>query len=249
MLKQSVCWWCFEPYLEPKELMLQAARIGFLGIELVPEKHFELVKAHGLEIVTYRGQSTIEHGWNDRANHALLEQEFLQNLSLAEKWQIPTLIVFSGNRYGKPDEIGAQIMAEGLARVMGHAEDAGVTIALELLNSKVDHQGYMADHTAWGSGVCDLLQSPNFGLLYDIYHMQIMEGDLIRTIKNSGQKIVHYHVAGNPGRHEPNTTQEINYPAIANAIAGFTGFVGQEWIPTRNPIQGLEQAFKVFNLE
>jgi hydroxypyruvate isomerase len=248
MLKQSVCWWCFESSLEPKELVLEAARIGFLGIELVSEEHFGLVKDHGLEIVTHRGQSSIERGWNDRANHAVLEQEFLQNLRTAKKWQIPTLIVFSGNRYGVPDDIGAQIMAEGLARVMGHAEDAGVTIALELLNSKVDHQGYMADHTAWGLGVCDLIPSPNFGLLYDIYHMQVMEGDLIRTIKNSSQKIVHYHVAGNPGRHEPNTSQELNYPAIAKALTGFTGFVGQEWIPTSNPIQGLENAFQIFSL-
>ncbi len=248
MPKQSVCWWCFEQRLKPQEFILESARIGFLGIELVPEKHFGLVKAHGLEIATHRGQVSIERGWNNPANHAELERDFLQNLKIAQKWQIPTLIVFSGNRYGVSDTDGAHIAAQGLARVLGHAKDVGITVALELLNSKIDHPHYMADQTAWGLELCQMLQSPNFGLLYDIYHMQVMEGDVIRSIQNSGSWFVHYHVAGNPGRHEPDDTQELNYPAIAKALAGFDGFVGQEWQPTSNPILGLEAAFRVFEL-
>ena len=248
MPKQSVCWWCFEHLLKPQELVLESARIGFLGLELVPEEYFGLVKAHGLELASHRGQTSIEAGWNNRANHAKLEQEFVQNLKIAQKWHIPILIVFSGNRSGISDSAGADIAAEGLARVLGYAEDAGVTIALELLNSKVDHRDYMADQSAWGIELCQRLQSPNFGLLYDIYHMQIMEGDIIRTIQELGSWFVHYHLAGNPGRHEPNANQELNYPAIAKALTGFTGFVGQEWLPTGNPILGLEAAFKIFDL-
>ncbi len=250
-LRQSVCWWCFEKALDPEAFAKGIARIGFEGVELVPEELHGLMKSAGLKIVTHRGQSSLERGWNDRANHDDLEKEFLTSLETAEAQQIPVLIVFSGNRYGVRDDTGARITAEGLSRIVGHARDAGVTIALEMLNSRLDHPGYMADRTEWGLSVCEMVESSSLRLLYDAYHMQIMEGDVVRTIDQWGAMFAHYHVAGNPGRHEPDAAQELNYPAIAKAISqwGSQSFVGHEWIPTRDPLQGLERAFQVFDLE
>ena len=250
-LRQSVCWWCFERALEPEAFANGIAGIGFEGVELVPEELHGLMKSAGLKIVTHRGQSSLERGWNDRANHDDLEKEFLTSLKTAEAQQIPVLIVFSGNRYGVRDDTGARITAEGLSRIVGPARDAGVTIALEMLNSRLDHQGYMADRTEWALSVCEMVESSSLRLLYDAYHMQIMEGDVVRTIDQWGAMFAHYHVAGNPGRHEPDAAQELNYPAIARAISqwGSQSFVGHEWIPTRDPLRGLEEAFQVFDLE
>lgn len=250
-LRQSVCWWCFEKTLEPETFAAGIKQIGFEGVELVPEEHMPLMHTHGLKIVTHRGQSSLERGWNDKSNHDDLEREFLENLKTAERWQIPVLIVFSGNRYGVRDDTGARITAEGLSRIVGHARDAGVTIALEMLNSRTDHANYMADRTEWGLSVCEMVESSSLRLLYDAYHMQIMEGDVVRTIDVWGAMFAHYHVAGNPGRHEPDGHQELNYPAIARAIGqwGTNSFVGHEWIPTRDPLTGLEEAFKVFDIE
>jgi hydroxypyruvate isomerase len=250
-LRQSVCWWCFERVLEPEDFARGIAEIGFEGVELVPEEHFSLMKSHGLQIVTHRGQSSLERGWNDKANHDDLEREFLEHLKTAETWKIPVLIVFSGNRYGVRDDTGARITAEGLSRVVGPARDAGVTIALEMLNSRLDHPAYMADRTDWALSVCEMVESSSLRLLYDAYHMQIMEGDVLRTINQWGAMFTHYHVAGNPGRHEPDAQQELNYPAIARSIAqwGNSSFVGHEWIPTKNPLKGLEDAFQIFDIE
>nr|MBA2678580.1 TIM barrel protein [Ktedonobacteraceae bacterium] len=164
------------------------------------------------------------------------------NLELAARWGIPNLICFSGNRAGLDDERGAEITAEGLRRVAKAAEDANVTLVLELLNSKVDHPDYQCDRTPWGVKVCQMVDSPRVKLLYDIYHMQIMEGDLMRTIREHHQWFGHYHLAGNPGRHEPDGTQEINYPPIFQAIAstGYTGYIGHEYVPTGDPIEALK---------
>ena len=158
------------------------------------------------------------------------------------------LICFSGNRHGASDDEGVAVTAAGLGRVAQAAEDAGVTLALELLNSHVDHPGYQCDHTPWGVRVIEQVNSPAVKLLYDVYHMQIMEGDVIRTITTQHPHFAHYHVAGNPGRHEPDATQELNYPPIYRAIAetGFTGYVGMEFVPLGDPVTALGDALAAF---
>jgi hydroxypyruvate isomerase len=172
------------------------------------------------------------------------------NIRDAVQWGIPNLICFSGNRNGLDDTTGAEITAEGLRAVARDAEDAGVTLVLELLNSKVDHPDYQCDRTLWGLGVCRMVNSPRVKLLYDIYHMQIMEGDIIRTITDNHATFGHYHTAGNPGRNNIDDTQELNYAAIMRAIlaTGYQGYVGQEFIARGDPVAALRDAFERCNL-
>jgi hydroxypyruvate isomerase len=170
-----------------------------------------------------------------------------QNIQKAAAAKLPNVITFSGNRRGMNDDEGKANCITGLNRVKKYAEDAGVTICLELLNSKVDHKDYMCDHTAWGVDVMKAVNSPRVKLLYDIYHMQIMEGDVIRTIRANAQHIAHYHTGGVPGRAEIDDTQELNFRRVMQAIAdtGYTGFVGQEFVPRRDPIASMKQAFEI----
>jgi hydroxypyruvate isomerase len=250
--RQSVSWWCFVPnLLTPEVLVRAAADIGYAAIELVTQPYWQLIRDHGLQIASIQGHGTIVDGLNRRENKARITDELRANLELASKWGIPNLICFSGSRAGLDDAIGAEITAENLRHVAKMAEDAGVTLVLELLNSKVDHPDYQCDYTAWGVQVCEMVNSPRVKLLYDIYHMQIMEGDIIRTIQTQHQHFAHYHTAGNPGRHEIDASQELNYPAIMRAIAetGYTGYVGQEFIPTGDPIAGLKAAFELCKVE
>jgi hydroxypyruvate isomerase len=247
-VKQSFSWWCFDGRIELEEMLRSAKKIGLSGIELIEPEFWKVVKNHDLEIATHRGHESIESGLNQHTNHDRIEAELLENIRLAEQWNVPNLIVFSGNRtMGVSDEIGAQITAEGIARVAPIAESAGVNLVLELLNSKVDHLGYQADHTSWGVKVCEMVRSPRVKLLYDVYHMQITEGDVIRTIRENHAHIAHYHTAGNPGRNNLDDTQELNYAAISKAISstGFEGFIGHEFVPVGDPILALEQAFKL----
>ena len=247
-MKQSFSWWCFDGRVELEEMLQAAKRIGLSAIELIDAEFYPTVKKYGLEIASHRGHDSIESGLNDRANHDRIERELLESIRIAEKWACPNVIVFSGSRVaGFSEEIGAQITAAGLARVAPIAESAGVNLVLELLNSKVDHVGYQADHTSWGVKVCEMVASPRVKLLYDVYHMQITEGDVIRTIRDNHQHIAHYHTAGNPGRNNLDETQELNYAAIAKAISstGFEGFIGHEFVPVGDPILALEQAFKL----
>ncbi len=251
-IKQSLAWWCFaRGEMTPERLMRAAAEIGYAALELVDQQYWPLTKEHGLKIASIVGHQSIEQGLNRRENHERIEKEIRANLALAQHWNIPTLIVFSGNRAGLDDTKGTEITAEGLRRVAGAAEAAGVTLALELLNSKVDHKDYQADHSAWGVEVCKRVNSPRVKLLYDIYHMQIMEGDIIRTIRDYSNFFSHYHTAGNPGRHELDDRQELNYAAIMRTLrdVGYEGYVGQEFIPTGDPIAGLKQAFTLCNQE
>jgi hydroxypyruvate isomerase len=250
-IKQSIAWWCFVPgALSPEALVRAAAEIGYAAVELVPPEHWQLAREHGLEIASYGGHASIVDGLNRRENHDRIEREILANLRLAEQWGIPNLICFSGSRAGLDDATGAEITAEGLRRVAPAAEAAGVTLVLELLNSKVDHPDYQCDHTAWGAQVCRAVGSPRVKLLYDIYHMQIMEGDIIRTIREYGDLVGHYHTAGNPGRHELDETQELYYPPIVRAIAdtGYAGYLGQEFIPTGDPVAALRSAYELCEL-
>lgn len=247
-MKQSFAWWAFAPRVaSPETLLRSAAEIGYQGVDLVDQQYWPMVKDCGLAIATIAGHESISDGLNRRQNHDRIERELTASLELAVRWNIPSLICFSGNRAGLDDEAGAEHTAEGLRRIVTAAEDAGVTLVVELLNSKVDHPDYQCDRTQWGVKVCQLVNSPRVKLLYDIYHMQIMEGDLIRTITTYHPYIAHYHTAGNPGRHEINQQQEINYAAVIAAIhtTGYTGYLGQEFAPEGDPIAALREAFTI----
>jgi hydroxypyruvate isomerase len=247
-LKQSVSWWCFarDP-LTPRDLVRAAADIGYAAIELAGQEHWQLIKDHGLTIASTGGHQSIVSGLNRRDQHERIEKEILASIALAERWAIPNLICFSGSREGLGDMEGAEITAEGLRRVAPAAESAGVNLVIELLNSKVDHPDYQCDHTAWGLQVCQMVDSPRVRLLYDIYHMQIMEGDIIRTIRAHHAFFAHYHTAGNPGRNDMDDTQELNYPPIMRAIleTGYDGYIGHEFIPKGDPIAALRAAYEL----
>jgi hydroxypyruvate isomerase len=250
-LKQSAAWWCFVgERMTPRAFLQAIADIGYQAVELVGQDYWPLVKEYGLTIASIMEYISVEKGLNRREHHEELERKIHAAIVLAEKWAIPNVIVFSGNREGLNDQKGAEITAEGLRRVAHVAEDAGVTLVMELLNSKIDHRDYQCDRTAWGVEVCQMVNSPRVKLLYDIYHMQIMEGDIIRTIRDYYPYFGHYHTAGNPGRHELDETQELNYVAIIRALlaTGYDGYLGQEFIPSGDPVQGLKQAFDLCNL-
>jgi hydroxypyruvate isomerase len=243
-MKTSVAWWCFERELGPERLVEAAVRGGYAGMELVPREDWPRVVVAGLTIAAVGGHVSLGDGLNRRENHDRIEGELVANLALAGEWGIPNLICFSGNRGGLDDAAGAENTAEGLRRVAKAAEEAGVTLVLELLNSRVDHPDYQCDRTEWGVRVCEWVDSPRVKLLYDVYHMQIMEGDLIRTIQTHHAQFGHYHIAGNPGRHEPDASQEINYPPIYRAIreTGFAGFIGMEFVASGEPVAALRAA-------
>ena len=247
--RASLTWWSFaDRGVAADDLIRAAAAMGYDGIELADEALWPAIAEAGLAIVSHRGHGTIESGLNRPENHDRIEAEILANLDLARRWDIPLLICFSGSREGLSDEAGIENTALGLSRVARAAEDAGVTLVLELLNSKVDHPGYQCDRTSWGLEVIERVDSPRVRLLYDVYHMQVMEGDLIRTIQAHHDAFAHYHVAGNPGRHEPDHSQEISYPAIYGAIAatGFDGYVGMEYLPRGGPVESLRAALDDF---
>lgn len=245
-MKQSFTYWSFaNKGLSVDELLKAAADIGYDAVELLDEPDFPLSKKYGLAMSAHRGHLGLTKGMNRREHHAEIMQELEDNIKIAEAWNVPTLICFSGNRDGLSNDEGAEVSAEILRKAAPLAEGAGVTLVLELLNSKVDHPDYQCDHTLWGVKVIEMVNSPNVKLLYDIYHMQIMEGDLIRTIQNNHQHFGHYHTAGNPGRNELSETQEIYYPPVFRAIrdTGYTGYVAHELIPTGDVKAALKQAF------
>jgi hydroxypyruvate isomerase len=246
IISQSVAWWCFVPEkLTPEQFVRAVAEAGFNAVELVPPEYWSLVKDHGLAISAIAAHLPLTIGLNRRDLHKRLEKEIRTSLANAQRLEIPSLICFSGIRNGLEDDAGAEITAEGFARVAPFAEAAGVDLALELLNSKVDHPDYQADHTAWGVEVCRAVGSPRVKLLYDVYHMQIMEGDVIRTIRSAKDYIGYYHTAGNPGRNDLDEHQELYYPAILRAIkeTGHTGYITHEFIPKGDPIAALKSTF------
>ncbi len=245
-LKQSVCRWCYGD-IPLEKLAAEAKRIGYQSIELVTPQEFPTVKAAGLTCAMLSGACRIEDCFNRKENHAQLEKALREHIEFAAANGLPNVICFSGNRRGMSDEEGLENCAAGLKRIVGFAEQKNVTICMELLNSKVDHRDYMCDHTAWGVELVKKVGSPRFKLLYDIYHMQIMEGDVIRTIRDNKEYIGHYHTGGNPGRHEIDETQELYYPAIVKAIidTGYDGYLAQEFIPSRDPLASLAQGFRI----
>lgn len=245
MFRHSVCRWCYSK-IPLEELARSAAQIGLQSIELLNPDEWSVVQRHGLTCAMANGTTTIPRGFNRIEHHAEFVPSMIERIAAAKAAGLPNVIVFSGNRAGLSDEQGLENCAVGLKQIMSAAEKHGVTVCMELLNSKVNHPDYMCDHTPWGVELVKRVGSERFKLLYDIYHMQIMEGDVIRTIQENHTFIGHYHTGGNPGRHEIDESQELNYPAIMRAIkaSGFIGFVAQEFIPTRDPMTSLADAVK-----
>jgi hydroxypyruvate isomerase len=244
--KQAVARWCYQS-IPLDDFASSIAEMGLKGVDLVGPEDWPTLKKHGLVCSITAGGGTIADGLNRKENHEKIEREMAANIPRASAAGVPNVITFSGNRRGLSDQEGIENCVIGLNRVKGLAERQGVTICLELLNSKVDHKDYQCDHTAWGAEVVRRVDSPRVKLLYDIYHMQIMEGDIIATIRANREWIGHYHTGGVPGRHEIGTSQELYYPAIMRAIAGtgFTGFVAHEFVPTGDPLTSLREAVKL----
>jgi hydroxypyruvate isomerase len=243
-IHQSVCRWCYKD-LSVDQLCQWAVQLGLKGVDLLEVEEYEIPGRHGLICTMgYAGGGTIADALNRVENHASIEAAFRKNIPIAAKAGVPNVITFSGNRRGMSDDEGARNTIIGLNRLKPIAEANGVTICLELLNSRVNHPDYMADHTAWGARVMHEVASPRVKLLYDIYHMQIMEGDLIDTIRQNIGVLGHFHTGGVPGRHEIDATQEIQYAAVMKAIAdaGFSGYVAHEFLPTGDPLTSLRQA-------
>ena len=244
-IRHSVCSWCY-PDLSLDELCLLAKDIGLVGIDLIGPEGWPTLKKHGLISTMCNGaELSLTEGFNHTEYHPQLIENYSRQIELVAAAGYTNLICFSGNRNGMDDETGLQNCVAGLKQILPLAEEKGVVIQMELFNSKVDHPDYMCDNTAWGIELCKRLDSPNFKLLYDIYHMQIEEGDIIRTIRENHRYFGHYHTAGVPGRHEIEENQELFYPAIMKAIVetGYEGYVAQEFIPTReDPTESLRKA-------
>jgi len=244
-VKQSICRWCYGRIALDK-LCEIAKKLGYRSIELLGDKEVLEVNKAGLSCAVMRCAS-IADGLNRKANHDRIEKELTTNLEFAADNGVPNVICMSGNRNKMDDDEALKNCAEGVKRVLSLAEKKKVTVIMEGLNSKVDHKDYQYDHTAWGVKLCKMVGSERFKLLYDIYHMQIMEGDVIRTIKDNHQYVAHYHTGGCPGRNEIDDTQELNYAAIVKAIVAtrYEGYLGQEFLPKRDAAASLAQAFAI----
>ena len=246
-VRQSVSRWCY-PKIPLDSLCKSAAEIGLVGVDLLQPEEFAVPARYGLiSTMGYAGAGTISKGLNRLENHAEIEAGLRKNVPLAAKAGTPNVITFSGLRDGLSDDEGARNTVIGLKRVKSIVEDAGITLCIELLNSKVNHPGYMCDHTAWGVKVLEQVDSPRVKLLYDIYHMQIMEGDLIATITAQAKWMGHFHTGGVPGRHELNNTQEVNWAGVMRGIVatGYNGFVAHEFVPTGDPLTSLREAYRI----
>jgi len=233
-INHSVCRWTYN-FLSLDELCTTVKSLGFAAIDLVGPKDWPTLKKHGINSSMCNGaEISLTEGWNHPQYHTVLIKNYKEHIDLVAAAGYKNLICFSGNRNGMDNETGLKNCTKGLKQIMSYAEKKGVTIQMELLNSKIDHKDYMCDLSSWGVELCKQIGSPNFKLLYDIYHMQIDEGDVIRTIQNNHKFFGHYHTAGVPGRHEIDERQELYYPAIMKAIAdtGFKGYVAQEFMPT-----------------
>ena len=243
-LKQSVSRWPYAKIPLP-EFCRALAEMGLTAVDLLEEAEWPVAREHGLTCsMGYAGGGSIRDGLNVRANHDAIARNFAQTIPRAAAMKVANVITFFGNRRGMSDEEAIANCVAGLNRVKTIGEDHGVTICVELLNSKVDHKDYQGDRTAFGVAIVKAVDSPRVKLLYDIYHMQIMEGDLVRTIKEQHQHIAHYHTGGVPGRHELDGTQEVNWAAVSRAIVdtGFTGYLAHEFVPTRDPLTSLKEA-------
>jgi hydroxypyruvate isomerase len=247
-VNHSVCRWCFGS-VDLDTLCIEAKKIGIKAIDLVGPNDWATLKKHGLYSSMCNGaEISIPDGWNDPKFHATLIKNYSEMIPKVAEAGYKQLICFSGNRRGKDDETGLKNCVEGLKQILPIAEKHNVVVVMELLNSKVNHGDYQCDNTPWGVELCKRLGSENFKLLYDIYHMQIDEGNVISTITNNHQYISHYHTAGVPGRNEIDDTQELFYPAIIKAIVatGFKGYLAQEFIPkSKDGMKSLREAVNI----
>ena len=250
-VNHSVCRWTYN-FLSLDELCNAGNKIGLKAIDLVGPKEWNVLKAHGLDSSMCNGaEISLTEGWNHTEYHATLIKNYTDHINYVADAGYKNLICFSGNKKGMDDATGMKNCVEGLKQIMGLAEKRGVVIQIEVFNSKVNHPDYMADNTKWTIELCKQVGSPNFKILYDIYHMQISEGDIIATIKKNNEYFGHYHTAGVPGRHEIDDTQELFYPAIIKAVidTGFKGYLAQEFIPTAketaDKIKALKKAVKL----
>ncbi len=245
-LNQSVCKWCYRD-MALEDLCEHAAGMGIVSVELLTKDQWPTLERYGLTCAVGSGICGIADGTNRVENHASIEENARDLIRAASEAGVPNLILFSGNRRGISDEEAWETSAAVLNRIKTQAEDAGVTIVMELLNSRVNHPDYHCDRTAWGVELMKRVESPRVKLLYDIYHMQIMEGDVIRTIRDNIGYIAHFHTGGNPGRNELDASQELNYKAIAKAVAdtGFEGYLAHEFIPLRDPMTSLREAVEL----
>jgi len=246
-LKQGVCRGVFGKGMTMPQMCELAARLGFKGFDLIGPQEWPALKAAGLIPTMVPSASTIRDGINRKENHARIDKGVRESIDAAAAAGAPNVILLSGERKGLPDDQGIDNCVLFFNGIKKYAEDKGVTLCLELLNSKVNHPDYQCDHTRWGVEVCKRVNSPRVKLLFDIYHMQIMEGDIIRTIRENIQWIGHFHTAGNPGRHQLDDTSELNYRPVAQAIVetGYTGFLSHEYSPTRDAATCLAEAFKM----
>jgi len=244
-IHQSVSRWCYGKF-SLDELCLISKKMGMKAIDLLRPKDFPTLKKHGLacSMVSTHG---LTKGLNRKENHEQCLAQIRSAIDAASEREFPNVISFPGNRAGMPDDVGVDNTVIALKQIAGYAEKKDVTICLEYLNSKVNHKDYMFDNMAWGVEVCKRVGSESVKILYDIYHAQIMEGDIIRTIRDYQEYIGHYHTGGNPGRNEIDETQELYYPAIMRAIVetGFKGYVAHEFVPKRDPIEALAYAVRI----
>ena len=248
-INHSVSRWTFG-YLSLDELCKAVKEIGFNAIDLVKPKDWPTLQQHGIysSMCYTAGDNNLNNGLNNPVYHENLIKEYLETIPIMAKAGYKNLICFSGKREGMDDETGMKNCMEALKKILPLAERNGVTMVMELLNSKIDHKDYMCNHVEWGAELCKRISSENFKLLFDIYHMQIQEGDIIRNIRDYHQYIAHYHTGGIPGRHEINDTQELYYPAVMKAIVetGYKGYVAQEFVPTmKDKLDSLKEAIKI----
>ena len=249
-IRQTVLTWCFEP-MDVETLARHAAAMGLVGLENVPPKDWPILKRYGLINAMTVGHLYVD-GMNHKENHAMCIAKLTECIEANAAAGFPNVITFSGMRRGMPDDAGLDNTVLGLKQVIGLAERKKVNLCLEVLNSRVatnmkGHPDYMCDKVEWAAEVCKRIGSPRMKILFDIYHVQIMEGDIITRIRQYHPYIGHYHMAGVPGRNEMDETQELNYPAILRAIlaTGYKGCVGQEFIPTRDPVQSLRESARM----
>lgn len=248
-INHSVCQWTYS-FLSLDELCKVVKDIGFNAIDLIAPKDWPTLQKYGIysSMCYHGGNVSLTDGFNNKTFHDQLVKDYLDVFPLMVNAGYKDVICFSGSRNGMDDYVGLDNCVAGLQKILPAAEKAGITIHMELLNSKVDHKDYMCDKTKWGVELCKRLGSPNFKLLYDIYHMQIDEGDVIRTIRDYNQYIGHYHTGGVPGRHEIDESQELYYPAIMKAIieTGYKGYVAQEFIPAaQDKVASLKKAISI----
>ena len=250
-LRQSFSWWCFENRgVSATRLLKAAKRIGYHGVDLLPEGLWDQAREAGLMIVNGSGPRPLEKGFNRREHHAWLQDELSKQLEFAAQYQVPLVTVFAGNREGLSDEEGLANTVLGLQKVVPFAEQKGITLILELLNSKIDHPDHQCDRTTWAVAVCQLVNSPNLKLLYDIYHMQVQEGNVTQALTTNIKYIGHVHTAGVPGRADLDESQELYYPAIIRALgkAGYRGYIAHEFLPRGEPMAALRRAYEICDI-